>query len=279
MRGERTARSTGPPTSSSRRAGPPATRPGGVVAVSRAPVLPGLAGRQGPLQADAIGAGWAVLQPLLTMVIFTWSSAGSRRCRRTACRISSRTRASAVDVLLQAVTRSRGSLVGNANLITKVYFPRLVVPLAAVTTPGGRFLRCRWFGLVGLMGWYRVAPTLGARPLPLFLLLAVAPRWRSGSGWRRSTSVPGRRAHDSVPHPGLAVRLAGGVPAEPVPERWRLVYGLNPMVGVIEGFRWASWHGPTPVGVIAVSVAVAVGVCVGGVVFFRRMERTFADVV
>jgi lipopolysaccharide transport system permease protein len=180
----------------------------------------------------------------------------------------------------QAVTRSGGSLVGNANLITKVYFPRLLVPLATALTP---VVDLVWALLVfcGLMVWYGVAPTWAIVTVPIFLMMAVA----SGLGvglWLAPLNATYRDVGHAIPFVTQAWLYASPVayPLSLIPGKWRMVYALNPMVGVIEGWRWALLgKGPLDLGVIGVSAVVVLVLLFTGLVLFGRMERNFADVV
>jgi lipopolysaccharide transport system permease protein len=180
----------------------------------------------------------------------------------------------------QAFGRAAGSLVGNAHLITKVYFPRLMIPLAAVTTPAVDFC-LSLLPLFGLMLWYRVAPTWALLALPGFLLLAATIALGMAL-WLAPINVRYRDVNHTVPFLVQAWMYCSPVvyPLSLVPESWRVVYSLNPMVGVIEGFRWSLLGTAAPdATAIALSVAVGLAVLVSGLVFFRRMERAFADVI
>jgi lipopolysaccharide transport system permease protein len=230
----------------------------------------------------AIGAAWAVLSPLLTVLIF--AVVFGRLARIPSDGLPYIVFAFAGFLpwtyFAQALARSSASLVGNAHLITKVYFPRLMIPLSAATTPAVDF-GLSLLSLFGLMLWYRVAPTWGLLALPLFLLLAAALALAVGL-WLAPLNVRYRDVNHTIPFLVQAWMYASPVvyPLSLVPEPWRLVYSLNPMVGVIEGFRWSLvGAGRANVVAIALSVAVTVPVLLGGLVFFRRMERAFADVI
>ena len=230
----------------------------------------------------AIGAAWALLSPLMTVLIFTMVFG-------VLAKIPSDDLPYVVFALAGflpwtyfsgALNRASSSLVGNAHLITKVYFPRLIIPLAAVTTPAVDFV-LSLFSLFGLMFWYQVTPTRTLLALPLFLMLAALIALAVGL-WLAPLNVRYRDVNHTIPFLLQAWFYASPVvyPISLVPERWRFLYSLNPMVGVIEGFRWSLAGGGRPnIPAIAVSVAVAVTVLIGGLVFFRRMERAFADVI
>lgn len=230
----------------------------------------------------AIGAAWAVLSPLLTVLIF--AVVFGRLAKIPSDGVPYVIFAFAGFLpwtyFAQALTRSSTSLVGNAHLITKVYFPRLMIPLSAVTTPAVDVC-LSMLSLVGLMLWYRVTPTWTLLALPVFLGLAAAIALAVAL-WLAPLNVRYRDVNHTIPFLVQAWMYASPVvyPLSLVPESWRLVYSLNPMVGVIEGFRWSLLGaGPPSVMAIAVSVAVTAPVLVGGLVFFRRMERAFADVI
>ncbi|HEY8831258.1 MAG TPA: ABC transporter permease, partial [Gemmatimonadaceae bacterium] len=178
------------------------------------------------------------------------------------------------------LTNTSNSLVGSSNLLKKVYFPRLAIPLATVLSGlvdfGVAFLM-----LIAMMFWYRLVPTANAVWLPLFVLLAVVTALGVGL-WLSALNVQYRDVKYVVPFLTQFWLFATPVayPSSLLSGRWREVYALNPMVGVVEGFRWALLGTRTQaLGVIAVSSATAVVILVSGAFYFRRMERTFADVV
>jgi len=230
----------------------------------------------------AIGAAWAILQPLMTMAIFTVIFSYFAKIPSDGLPYPVFAYAALLpwNYFSQAMTRSGNSLVGNAQLITKVYFPRLIIPLASVVTPAVDLL-VSFVPLLGLMIWYGISPTRGVLVLPLFLLLALVTALSVGL-WLSPINV---RYHDVgyvIPFLTQFWMYASPVvyPVSLVPERWRLLYSLNPMAGVIEGFRWAllGKQGPD-FSVMAVSAAVVVGLLFGGIAYFNRMGRTFADVI
>lgn len=231
-----------------------------------------------------IGVAWAVIRPLLTMVVFTFIF--NRVARLPAP-------SSVPYVLLvmaamlpwqffaSALTESSNSLIGNANLISKVYFPRLIVPAGAVITSLVDFL-ITCFLMAGLMLWYGFAPGWHLVALPLFVCLAFACALGAGL-WLCALNVKYRDFRYVVPFIvqfGLYVSPVG-FSSSIVPEEFRYVFSINPMVGVIEGFRWSLLRGMSPLDLKAVvlSVIVISAVCVSGVTYFRKMERTFADVI
>jgi lipopolysaccharide transport system permease protein len=180
----------------------------------------------------------------------------------------------------EAMSRSSVSLVGDAQLIRKVYFPRLIMPLSAVASPAVDF-GLAFVLLLGMMTWYGVNPTWGIVLLPAFLLLALITALAVGL-WLSALNVRYRDVRHTIPFLTQCWMYASPVvyPVSIVPEGWRTLYAINPMVGVIEGFRWGLLGNESPdVGVIAVSAMVIVGLLIGGLIFFKRMEQTFADVI
>jgi lipopolysaccharide transport system permease protein len=230
----------------------------------------------------AIGVAWVVLQPLLTMMIFTviFSYLARIPSDGVPYPLFAYTALLPWTYFSQSLTRGGGGLVGNANLISKVYFPRLIIPLSSVVTPAVDFLLC-FVILLGLMAWYGVAPTWGVFALPLFLLLALMTAL-SVALLLSPVQMKYRDVGYVIPFLVQFWMFASPViyPVSLIPEQWRLLYSLNPMVSVIEGFRWAllGKEGPNFM-VMGVSASVVLVLLSVGVVFFTRMERNFADVV
>ena len=230
----------------------------------------------------AMGAAWAVLQPLLTMVIFTivfgnfagMSSDGFPYPIFTYCALLP------WNLFANALNRSTASVVGNSNLVSKVYFPRLVLPLSAVL--GGLVdFGISFVILIGMMMFYGIAPTWGVLALPAFIALSILTALAVGL-WLSALNVRYRDVAYTTTFLVQFWMYASPVAysVAEVPERWRLVYSLNPMAGVIEGFRWALLGKETPeFGVIAVSTAIVFLLLFFGTVYFRHLERTFADIV
>jgi len=230
----------------------------------------------------AIGVAWVVLQPLLTMMVFAVVFGYLARIPSDGLPypLFAFTALLPWTYFSQALTRGGSGLVGNANLISKVYFPRLIIPLSAVVAPAVDFLLCIVI-LLGLMVWYGVAPTWGVLALPLFLLLALMTALAVAL-LLSPLHVNYRDVGHVIPFLTQFWMFASPViyPVSLIPEQWRLLYSLNPMVGVIEGFRWALLGKESPdFKVMAVSTIVVLALLLGGVVYFKRMERTFADVV
>jgi lipopolysaccharide transport system permease protein len=229
-----------------------------------------------------IGAGWAILQPLMTMVIFSVVFGSFAKIPSDGLPYPIFTFAALLpwNFFAQAIGRSGISLVGSANLISKIYFPRLIIPLSAAVAPLVD-LAFAFVILLGMMAWFGVAPTWGVLALPLFLLLALVTALAAGL-WLSALNVRYRDIGYTIPFLIQIWMYASPVayPVSIVPERWRLLYSLNPMVGVIEGFRWALLGTGSPdIGVMVVSAVVVMMLLLSGLVYFRIAERTFADVV
>jgi lipopolysaccharide transport system permease protein len=188
-----------------------------------------------------IGAGWAIFQPVMTMAIFTvvFGSFVKIPSDGLPYAVFAYTALVPWAYFSQALSRSGTSLVGNANLITKVYFPRLLIPLTSVMAPAVDFLFA-FLVLLGLIVWFGIVPTWGLLALPLFFLLAMITALAIGL-WLSPLNARYRDVGHAIPFLIQLWMFASPVvyPVSLVPESWRLLYSLNPMVGVIEGFRWA----------------------------------------
>jgi lipopolysaccharide transport system permease protein len=185
-----------------------------------------------------------------------------------------------MNYLSQAIGRSGLSLVSDSNLVRKVYFPRLIIPFAAVAAPLVDFFVS--FGLLLVMlAWFRVPLRWSMLTLPVFLVLAIATALAAGL-WLSALNARYRDVGHTIPFLTQFWFFASPVfySSSIFPEKWRLLYGLNPMVGVIEGFRWALLGNSAPVGApMALSVVVVVVLLLSGIVFFKRLERILADVL
>jgi lipopolysaccharide transport system permease protein len=229
-----------------------------------------------------LGAAWAVLQPFITMVVF--SVFLGRLVGVPSDGVPYPLFAFAALVpwtfVSQGVSQSANSLVGSQNLIKKVYFPRLVIPSAAVLAGLADFA-IAFVVLVAMMLVYAIVPGVAILWIPLFLLLGTMTALAAGL-WLSALNVRYRDVRYVVPF-FLQVWLFAtpvAYPSSLVAEPWRTLYALNPMAGVVEGFRWALLGtGGMPAGMLLVSSAVAVVVLVSGAWYFRRAEATFADVV
>ena len=230
----------------------------------------------------AIGAGWALFQPVMMMIVFTvvFGNFAKLPSDGLPYPIFAYTALLPWNNFAQAIGRSGVSLVGSANLISKVYFPRLIIPLSAAVAPLVDFA-IAFVILLAMMAWLGIAPTWGVLALPLFLLLALATALAVGL-WLSALNVRYRDVGYTIPFVVQIWMYASPVayPVSLVPERWRLLYSLNPMAGVIEGFRWALLGKGNPdFEVMTASAVVVMVLLLGGIVYFRQMERTFADVV
>ena len=229
-----------------------------------------------------IGAAWALIQPLLTMIIFTviFGKFAKIPSDGFPYPIFAYTALLPWHFFSQAITRSGTSLVHSANLISKVYFPRLIVPIAAALGPLVDFA-VAFIILLGMMVWFRIAPSWGVLALPFFILLALLTAL-AVCLFLSALNVKYRDVGHTIPFLVQFWMYASPVayPVRLVPEKWQLLYSLNPMVGVIEGFRWALLGKSSPdFAVMAVSIMVVMVLLFGGIIYFRQMERTFADVI
>jgi len=231
-----------------------------------------------------IGIAWAVIRPFLTMVVFTIIFGRLARMPadgRVPYAIMVYAATLPWQFFSSALTEASGSLIGNANLISKVYFPRLIVPAGTVITS---FVDSLIAGgvMILLMWWYHWWPDWRLITLPLFMVLAFI----AATGPALFLSALNVRFRDFryvVPFLtqfGLYVSPVG-FSSSIVPERWRSLYACNPMVGVIDGFRWALLRGQAPINwlSIALSIGVSIVLLIMGISYFRKVERTFADVI
>lgn len=230
----------------------------------------------------ALGALWAVIQPFMTMVVFSifFGKLGGIPSDGVPYPIFVYAALVPWTFFANALSESSTSLVGNSNLLRKVYFPRLIIPLSSVVS-GLIDFAIAFAVLLGMMAWYGIAPTPNVVWLPALMLLAVTTALGAGL-WLSALNVEFRDVKYVIPFLTQFWMLASPIayPSSLLPEPWRALYGLNPMAGVVEGFRWALLGtGTAPGPVVAVSALAAVVLCAGGLFYFRRMERTFADLV
>lgn len=229
-----------------------------------------------------LGIGWAVIQPVFSMIIFTIVFGNLAKVSSDGVPYAIFSYAALVPwtYFSSALTGASGSLTASANMLTKVYFPRLVIPLAPVL---GKLVD---FGialiiLFGMMLWFQIAPTIWALSLPLLVLLMIMTAAGMGM-WLTALSVQYRDINYAMSFAVQLLMYAAPVvyPASAVPDRFRLLYGLNPMAGVIEGFRSALLGtNPMPWDLLVPGTIMALLILVSGALYFRRMERIFADVV
>ena len=234
----------------------------------------------------ALGVAWIVLQPVVSMVIFSVLFGGLLGVPSGEVPYPIFVYAGLLpwQYFAGSLTRSSQSLVGSAHIITKVYFPRLVIPLSGVVSGLADF-GIAFLVLLVLMVYYRVAPTAAVVWLPFFLLLAMVTALGFGL-WLSALNVRYRDVNYLVPFlvqiwMYLTPVIYGSTL---IPEQFRFLLGLNPMTGVVEGFRWALLgnqlaDAQPPGALFAISIAITLLVLVSGVVFFRTTERTFADIV
>ncbi len=231
----------------------------------------------------AIGIAWALIRPFLTMVVFTVVFGQLAKLPSQGVPYPILVFAGMLpwQFFSNALSECSGSLVGNANLISKVYFPRLIVPTSAVIVSFVDFL-ISGIILLGLMAWYNFVPDWRILTLPIFILIACAASMGVGL-WLAALTVQYRDFRFVVPFIiqfGLYISPVGFSSAI-VPEQWRLLYSINPMVGVIDGFRWAILGGNASIYVpgFLLSVGLVFLLLWSGIWYFRKMERTFADVI
>jgi len=230
----------------------------------------------------ALGAVWAVIQPLMTMLIFSLFFGRLARMPSDGIPYPMFSYAALVPwtFFANAISQSSNSLVGSANLITKVYFPRMLMPIASVLAGLIDFALSFAF-VIGMVVFYGIRPNVHILFLPLFLLLAILNALGVGL-WLSALNVNFRDVRHSVPFIVQFWMFATPIayPSSLLHEPWHTLYGLNPMAGVVEGFRWSLLGTHTAPGLIVVfSTAVALLLVGTGLIYFRRMERTFADYV
>jgi lipopolysaccharide transport system permease protein len=228
-----------------------------------------------------LGVLWAIIQPFFTMVIFSLFFGRLAEMPSDGIPYPIFSYAALVPwtFFAQALTQASNSLVSNANMLKKIYFPRLTLPLATILAGVVDFLLALVV-LLGMMFYFGIAPTLNVIWLPLFLLLALITSLGVGL-WLSAMNVQFRDVRYAVPFLTQAWLFATPIayPSSLLPEVLRPLYALNPMVGVVEGFRWALLGTDTaPDLMVLVSGLAAVALLVSGALYFRRIERTFADV-
>lgn len=228
-----------------------------------------------------LGFLWAIIQPLFMMVIFTVIFGGFAKIPSDGIPYPLFSFAALLPWMLfsEGLTRSTMSMVSNANIMTKVYFPRLIMPVSGILSPLVDFVVSISI-LVIIMAFYGFVPTMNVIFLPLFILLALATSLGVGL-WLSALNVKYRDFQYTVPFIIQIWMYASPVvyPASIVPESLKLLYSLNPMAGVIEGFRWALLGTAMPGAMILVSVGVVIVLLISGAFYFRRMEQYYADVV
>jgi len=230
----------------------------------------------------ALGAAWAILQPVFSMLVFSLFFGRLAKVPSDGIPypVFSYCALLPWQLFSYALTESSNSVVANERLVSKIYFPRLVIPIAAVLA-GLVDFAIAFSVLIVLMMQYGIAPTWTIFTLPAFVLLAILTALAVGL-WLSALNVQYRDVRYTV---GFLTQIwlflsPVAYPSSLVPARWRPLYGLNPMAGVVEGFRWALvGKTPAPGAMLAVSVMMVLFLLVGGLFYFRRMENSFADVI
>ena len=229
-----------------------------------------------------IGIGWAIIQPLVSMLIFTviFGYFAKLPSDGLPYPIFAYTALLPWNYFASALHRCSVSVVGDAHLVTKVYFPRLILPIAG-TISGLVDFSISFILLIGMMLWYGVFPTWSALTIPIFLMFALGTALAIGL-WLAALNVRYRDVGYTIPFLVQVWMFLSPIvyPVTIIPEKYQLLYRLNPMVGVIEGFRWAllGKGNPSP-WLMAVSAAVISVFFAAGLLFFKKMEQTFADIV
>lgn len=231
----------------------------------------------------AIGIAWALIRPFLTMVVFTvvFGQLAKLPSQGAPYPILVFSAMLPWQFFANSLSECSNSLISNANLISKVYFPRLVVPTSAVVVSFVDFM-ISGIILLALMAWYNFVPSWRIVTLPLFIFIAFAASMGAGL-WLASLNVKYRDFRYIVPFIvqfGLYISPVG-FSSTIVPEKWRFIYSLNPIVGVIDGFRWAILGGESNLYLpgFFLSLALVFLLLISGIWYFRKMERTFADVI
>jgi len=228
-----------------------------------------------------LGAAWAIIQPFFAMVVFSLFFGRLAQVPSDGLPYPIFTYTALVPwtFFANGLNQSSNSLVGNANLISKIYFPRLVIPLSSVFS-GLLDFAIAMVVLLGMMVFYDIWPTVAIIWLPLFLLLGLVTALGTGL-WLSALNVRYRDVRYVVPVLTQLWLFSTPIayPSSLLSEPWRTLYGLNPMTGVVEGFRWALLGTSPPGLILGVSGVVALLLLISGAIYFQRMERTFADVV
>ena len=229
-----------------------------------------------------LGATWAVIQPFFTMIVFSLFFGRLAKVPSDGLPYPVFSYAALLPWIFfsNGLQQASNSLIANANLVKKIYFPRLAIPLATVLS-GVVDFALAFVVLLGMMWYFGIAPTLNAVWLPLLLLLALLTSL-GVSLWLSAMNVQFRDVRHAIPFLTQFWLFATPIAYSStlLPEPWRTIYGLNPMAGVVEGFRWALLGTNTAPGpMVLLSSLVAGALLVSGAFYFRRMEKTFADVI
>lgn len=228
-----------------------------------------------------LGFAWAILQPFLMMVVFTlfFGNLAKIPSEGIPYPIFNYTALLPWTLFAEGISRSSNSLVQNTNFVQKIYFPRLAMPLAGILSPVVDFAIASTI-LVGMMFYFGYPPTVTIFLLPVFVLLAVMTALGVGL-WLSAINVQYRDVRYMIPFIIQLWLFASPVvySSSLLPERWQLLYGLNPMSGVIEGFRWALLGTEPPGPMLFVSLIIIIVLLVSGLYYFKRSEKIFADVI
>lgn len=231
----------------------------------------------------AIGLIWALLRPLLTMLVFTFVFSKLAKLPSDGVPYPILVFAALLpwQFFSNAFSEAGNSLISNSSMISKVYFPRLIIPVSTIMVSFVDFLISGLI-LVGVMIWYGFVPNWRILTLPIFIFIAIAAAMGAGL-WIAALNVKYRDFRYIIPFIvqfGLYISPVG-FSSNIVPEQWRILYSLNPMVGVIDGFRWAILGGNTPLYLpsVLLSLLLVLVMLVSGIIYFRKTEKTFADVI
>jgi len=231
----------------------------------------------------AIGIAWALIRPFLTMVVFTvvFGNLAKLPSHGTPYALLVFSAMLPWQFFASALGEASNSLVSNSNLIAKIYFPRLIIPASSIMVSLVDFM-VSGIILLGLMIWYNLVPTWRILTLPFFVLIVIAAAMGIGL-WMAALNVEYRDFRFIVPFVlqlGLYVSPVG-FSSSIIPAQWKFLYCLNPMVGVIEGFRWAILGTSTTIYLpgFFLSIVLVILLLASGIWYFRKMERTFADVI
>lgn len=232
----------------------------------------------------AFGVAWSVVRPLLTMIIFTVLFSRVAKLHSDASVPYALLVMAGMlpwNFFSNGLSESSNSLIANSNLISKIYFPRLIIPAGSVITSFVDFFVSMVL-MALMMGFFRFMPDWRLLALPIFVALAFASSFGAGL-WLSALNVEYRDFRYIIPFIvqfGLYVSPVG-FSSSVIPAKWRLVYAFNPLVGVIDGFRWSLLRGQSPIWLpsLLISIGVTFAICASGIWYFRKTEKTFADVI
>lgn len=228
-----------------------------------------------------LGFAWALIQPFFAMIVFTIFFGNLAKIPSDGIPYPIFSYAALLPWTLfsEGIIRSTNSMVANSNIIQKVYFPRLALPISSILSPLVDFI-IAFTILIGMMFFYGIMPTINVILLPFFIIMAVITALGIGL-WTSALNIKFRDVQYVIPFMIQLLLFASPVvyPVSMIPGPYQIIYGLNPMAGVIEGFRWAILGTAAPGSVILVSAIISIALLISGAFFFRRTEKTFADEV